>query len=300
MKVYIVGTRDSHGKNVESIRNTLRLFNVEYEEHECLSKLNSTHTLVLCLNKYFPPSAFPPTCKVIYGPHFFVFPEDKTHPLFAHTYDPTRFFFNTLSPWVNTLYREFTNIDMPFINAFFGITTDSIQSTKECNKTHVMIYFKSTFPEKLQFAENYLTNHAIPYHKIIYGSYKDSEFKETLKNTKFVIWIGRHESQGFALQETLASNVPILLWDVQTMYEEYSNGRIVYESYKHRDYKMIASSAPYWSNDCGIRFLQKEDFESSFQRMMETYTTFRPREYVDRNLSIPVAWHNLLTCIGEL
>ena len=50
-----------------------------------------------------------------------------------------------------------------------------------------------------------------------------------LKQARFCIWIGRHESQGFAFQECLASNVPILVWDVQSMKdctEEYRDKEI--------------------------------------------------------------------------
>lgn len=299
MKVYLVGT--PHLKNQESIRKTLTLFQIPYEEHSDLRALNDSFTLAMCFTTFYPPSAFPSTCKVIYGPHFFVVPDDMNHPLYKHTYDTSRFFFNTLSQWVNTLYREFCNLDLPFINAFFGIDTDTIKPiSTDAERTHVLIYCKDTFTDRYEHAIQFCKTHNIPYHVIRYGSYKDADFKRCLQNSRFAIWIGRHESQGFALEETLATNIPILLWDVQTMYEEFSNGRVVYDTYKHRNYKMIATCAPYWSEQCGIRFFYKEDFAEAFERMMTSYTTFTPRDYVERHLSIPVAWHNLLQCIGEL
>lgn len=301
MKVYLIDTKGAHRKNVESIRETFNMFDIEYEEHDDITKINDTFTLAISFTRFYPPSAFPSTCKVIYGPHFFVVPDDKNHPLYHHTYDTKRFFFNTLSPWVDVLYREFCSIPIPFIPAFFGIDTQSIQSVNtNTEKTHIMIYFKSTFPERLHIVEQYISRLGIPYYKIIYGSYNDTDFKQKLQNTKFVIWIGRHESQGFALQETLASNIPILLWDVQTMYEEIDHGRITYERYRQQGYKMLATCAPVWSSDCGIKFYENDEFESAFQTMLASYGTFSPRKFVEETLSIPVAWHNLLKCIGEL
>lgn len=299
MKFYITGW--CHHKNIESIRKTFQKFNIQYEEYHNLDKLDSTFDVALCFDTYYPPHKFPPNCKVVYGPHFFIVPDNKGHPLYHHTYDTSRFFFNTLSSWVNTVYREFCDLDIPFINAFFGIDTETIQSVPNdsTERTHVMLYYKGRNSRRISYVKEYLDKHNIPYHYIQYGSYNDIDYKEMLKTTKFIVWVDAHESQGFALQEALASNIPLLLWDVKTMYEEFNNdGYITYQSYKNSGYKMIATTAPYLSDQCGIRFTEEEDFSPLFTQMEETFRTFRPRQFVENTLSLEASLKNLLNCIG--
>ena len=299
MKFYLTG--NCHHKNIESLRKTLHKFQIQYEEHANLEKLDSSFDVALCFSTYYPPSAFPTNCKVVYGPHFFVVPDDKNHPLYHHTYDTSRFFFNTLSPWVNTLYREFCDLNLPFINAFFGIDTEAIHSVPIDSKerTHVMLYYKGGNNYRFSHVKKYLETHDIPYHYIKYGSYNDAHYKELMKTTKFIIWIDAHESQGFALQEALASNIPLLVWDVNSMFDELSHdGSVIYQSYKDKGYKMIATCAPYWSDKCGIRFTEEKDFVPLLTQMEETFQTFRPRDFIEETLSLEASMKNLLTCIG--
>jgi hypothetical protein len=297
MKVYLVG--NGHRKNIESIFKTLQFYKIPYHHSMNLNNLDDSYTLAICFTDFFPPAAFPSSCKVIYGPHFFVFPEDKNHPLYKHTYDSSRFFFNVLSDWNEKVHQEFGLCHIPLIKAFFGIDTSTITPvSNDVEKSHVMVYYKDSFHEKINHVETYLQSISQPYYRIVYGHYNDADFKQKMESCKFIIWIGRHESQGFAFQESLARNIPILLWDVESMYEEYVNNKRIYEPYAKNGYKLLATCAPFWSDECGIRFLQKEDFVPAYSRMCEIYQTFTPRSFIEKTASIPIAWKNLLLSIG--
>jgi hypothetical protein len=298
MKFYLTGS--CHHKNIESIRKTLQLHGIPWEEHNDLSALNDSFTVVMCFSQFYPPSAFPPTCKVLYGPHFFVVPEDSNHPLYHHTYDD-RFFFNTLCPWVSVLYREFCGdrIRMPFIPAFFGIDTESIRIVPPPEeRKEVLVYVKQRNPAHVQRVFSFLERRCIPYKAIHYGSYRDHDFKHALQSTSFVVWVGRHESQGFALQETLASNVPILLWDAETMYEEYDGHRAIYEGWRQKGIQCVSTVAPAWSPECGIRFTKADELDESFDRMTREYTSMAPRSFVEKTLSLRPAFQNLCHLMG--
>ena len=48
-------------------------------------------------------------------------------------------------------------------------------------------------------------------------------FFNYLQNSKYGIWLDAHESQGFALQEALSCNVPLLVWNISSMNQEYNS-----------------------------------------------------------------------------
>jgi hypothetical protein len=298
MKFYICDP-NGHHKNVESIRNMMTKNSVDYTVCDDLSRLDDTYTVVICATRFFPPDQFPKHCKVVYGPQFFVFPDNKNHPIHKYTYDPSRFFFNILSPWVLHTYKQIApELNIKYLTCHLGIDTDSISVVPSIEKrTRVMVYSKHRHPDALHRVLKLLLEKDVEYDLFQYGSYKDQFFKEKLKDTKFVVWIGSHESQGFAFQETLASNVPILLWDVTSMYDEYNNGW-VYEYLKPTGIPLLATTANVWSDECGIKFTKEEELEDAFAKMNQELNTFSPRKLIEEKVSLTNTYTNLLRAIG--
>jgi hypothetical protein len=179
----------------------------------------------------------------------------------------------------------------------FGIDTDFIEKRNKDNiKDEILIYYKNRHKDDLNYVVNILNKYNIKYSVVKYGSYNYSEYLKKLETVKFVIWVGCHESQGFALEECLTRNVPILLWDVSSMYEEYNNGYI-YNHLKQYNKKLIATSAPYWSDDCGIKFYNKDEFESVLNKMLFSYLDFEPRKYVEKVLDYKIVINNVINYI---
>ena len=294
MRVYIVHP-NAHHKNVESIRKMMAANNVQYTECDDLSQLDDSYSLAICCTRFFPPDAFPKNCKVIYGPQFFVFPDDHSHPIHKYTYEPGRFFYNTLGDWNKRLHEQFApNLGLKFVTCPFGVDIDSIPVVPPTQRSKVMIYFKHRHPELLTKAIDFLHHTPVDYDVIQYGSYKDADFKEKLQSTKFVLWIGSHESQGFAFQETLASNVPILLWDVRSMHDEYNNGPI----YSRYTRPLLATTANVWTPDCGIKFFEESQLPLAFAAMNKKVATFSPRAVVEKHVSLKVTYQNMLSQAG--
>lgn len=297
MKFYICFP-GAHHKNVESIRKMLTKQNVDFVERSDLNDLNDSYDVVMSSSSFFPPESFPQKCKVIFGPQFFVFPDNPSHPLRTHIYNPEKFYYNTLSDWNQITHKNFWNDStMNIVPIPFGIDTDSILPLNDIEKRNkVLIYFKHRHPNDL----HYILNNIPKDENIIlfnYGSYSDIDYKKALQETKFVIWIGSHESQGFAFQECMAMNIPILLWDVKSMYDEFMGGRHSFQEYKNRGYELKATTANVWSEKCGIKFQDKEDFIKSFEIMNKDWTSFNPRKDIEENVSLDRAYHNLLKTI---
>jgi hypothetical protein len=152
-----------------------------------------------------------------------------------------------------------------------------------------MVYCKHRNPALYKHVFDTLSSKQVEYITVMYGSYNDADFKKTLMDTKFVVWVGSHESQGFAFEETLAMNVPILVWDVRTMCDEFgSNGQPAYS-----DPTLYATTASYWSDECGLKFYNASELSEKFDEMVSRYTEFKPREFIERELSLDSAFKKL-------
>ena len=138
---------------------------------------------------------------------------------------------------------------------------------------------------------NFLKNLNINVHVFGYTSkYKEEDYINYLHNSRFGIWLGRHESQGFALEESLSCNVPLFVWDVTSMNQEYG--------YNYSD--IPATSIPYWDNRCGESFTNISEIQDKFQKFMDNLTSYKPREYILENLSMDVCENKLINIIKNI
>ena len=297
MKIYICDP-GAHHKNIEAIRNMMIFNKIEHICCDDLSKLDHTFDIALCFTVFFPPDRFPPHCKVIYGPQFFVFPRGD-HPIHRYTYDPKRFFYNTLSEWNLAIHKRIApSLSLSFVTIPLGLAFDTIEEVPALHmRKKIMVYFKHRHPSTLKAVTEFLQEKEQEYCVIQYGSYKDTDFKNQLQNTRFVIWIGSHESQGFAFQETQASNIPILLWDVTSMRDEF-NRSWCYGCPSGKPDDLAATTANCWSDDCGIRFTKVEELSDAYNKMSESLSTFRPRAYIHDRLSLVETYKHLLEVVG--
>ena len=218
-----------------------------------------------------------PSIKFIFGPHFSVFPEESHVDLIKGENSV----YIQPSQWAVDVWKLFSicqNLNMkpvPFavdINKF-----QPIISKKERNT--IFIYFKQRKIEELNFITNYLNSNSISYKLFNYSQgYQENDYLQTLQHSKMGIWIGRHESQGFGLEECLSCDIPLLVWDVTSMNQE--------EGYNYPDIK--ATVIPYWNSNCGEVFYKKEEFYDKFLLINSKIDTYKPREYISYYLSANV------------
>ena len=126
------------------------------------------------------------------------------------------------------------------------------------------------------------------------------QYLSILRTSRFGIWIGSHESQGFALQEALSTNVPLVVWNVKSMFDEYNRHNEVSYKEDQRVYKLKATTVPYWDKRCGELFTEKEEFDAKVMQMSQNYTTYNPRQYVVEFLSPKACYKRLLATLATL
>lgn len=259
-----------HHKNVEGANLLRNDFNIEFNGQ-------SKDVIVHCSDFGSPVG------KVnIYGPQidFRIASQIKGFPV------------NFLSEW-NANMAKSINSDCDTITLPFPVNTEKFKPSEKTKKP--IIYFKRRESDLLEDVISFLKP---LYSEIILFSYEhryeESDYIKACSEAPFCIWVGAHESQGFALQECLSSNTPILVIDVNSMHDEISiNGSRYWDSF-WKSYK--ATSAPYFDDRCGI-ISNKETWKSDFSLMLNNLELYNPREYIEETLSYKVIskmWMSLI------
>ena len=257
-----------HHKNQEFLEYYKQFFNI-------VDKIDDAD-IVFSSNKSYSIEEYPDK-KFVFGPHFSVLPNTASKS-FRNKYNNAIYIHpskSAMNVWKNDCKYD----SLPLAWVPFGVDTDIYVPGKN-DKTEVIIYFKRRDPEELAFIEKYLNKKGIKNYKVFrYGSYKENAYIKELNKAAYVIWVGRHESQGFALQEALSMNVPVLVWNTSLMSQEYGCKD------KYNDIKSPMETIPYWDVRCGEFFYKKEDFPFYYDLFLSKLKYYKPRDFIVENLS---------------
>lgn len=218
--------------------------------------------------------------KIIIGPNLYVSFMDIPHELDLSRVIYLHPCFWSVDFWLKFGYKREGKLEVwPT-----GIDTEEFKLSED-KKDIVLVYFKQRFDEELEFVRTELKSKNIDFVVIRYGSYSEKKYKSLLSRCRYVIWLGRQESQGIALQEALSCNIPVLVCDVryygqrsdQKSLENFNNDQISYPG---------ATSAPYFDDRCGIKIKNIKELPKALDFMEKNLTSFRPREFINSSLSL--------------
>jgi hypothetical protein len=299
MKIICIFVKQFHHKNI----NALRLYkniDVLYVED-----INQLYYLPLKeFDALFSPcypidvSLFPDIKHFIFGPHLTIFPEYHIiKPILSNRTDTTVSYL-LLSKWVKEFWQTYPICKNLSLHDFpFGVDTTrfcdnggNVPNVPNSLKGEVFVYFKRRNPTELYMVLQFLQRHNIPFKVFDYvKTYSEDDYIKCLQNAKYGIWIDAHESQGFALQEALSCNVPLLVWNIKSMKDEYGS------SYDD----LFATTIPYWDERCGEVFYKSDDFITTFNRFLSGIdcNQYKPREFVLETLSIDVCEKHFMNLV---
>lgn len=229
-----------------------------------------------------------PNTKFIFGPQFSVFPEKTLEYIKSNNS-----VYNLLSDWVVNIWKQYSICDnLKLVTLPFGVDTEKFKEVKPLSeRNNVIVYFKHRDPLDLQFIENFLQNKNISYNLFSYDQiYDESNYIYCLQNAKYAIWVDAHESQGFAVQEALSSNVPLLVWNIKSMNQEFAS------SYSD----LAATTTSYWDATCGELFYNSDDLEDVYNQFIENLENYKPREFIVENLSVEVCENRFIKTIQNM
>lgn len=229
-----------------------------------------------------------PNTKFIFGPQFSVFPDEKIRGLARNNVA-----YIILSDWCKKLYETFPITKGLRLEPIpFGVDTQIFREVIPREKRFkVFIYHKFRNPYELQVLTTFLQVRGVDATLFSYNQkYNEQDYIRQLQESKFGIWFGCHESQGFALQEALSCNVPLLVWSVRSMSQEYGS------TYPY----VPATTVSYWDERCGEYFHDPRELETTYNKFIENLPNYRPREFVLENLSVEVCQNKFIDLIKNL
>jgi len=246
--------------------------------------------VVYCPAKCVDVSLYPGV-RFIFGPHMSVYPEESQMALIRGSV------YIQPSQWVIDIWKGYECCrDLQLRVLPFGVDTDLFRPVSEIGtifpvvKKNVVVYFKRRKPQELEFVENILKFYKVPYRVFVYGSYSEADYMEYLKRAKYGIWLDAHESQGFALEEALSMNVPLFVWNVRVMSQEYGSS--------YPDF--FATTIPYWDESCGEVVYDWQDFMKVYSVFLSKLGSYRPRDFVIKELSIDVCSGRFMDLVREI
>jgi hypothetical protein len=270
-----------HEKNKQGLMRMLHYINTEQIEYK-VGTVNDipNYDIIYSPSKPINASLYP-SKKFIFGPHFSTFPDHHQLQSIKNTTHHNSIYIQP-SEWVVHLWKNMGAEQFLPIKSFpFPVDTDKFKPipNKEREKKQVLIYYKHRDPNELNVLKDFLKNHNIHNYKVFdyKQRYNENDYLSYLQNCIYSIILDAHESQGFAIEEALSCNVPLLVWNARTMNQE-----------ENSNYQPIpCTSIPYWDSRCGEYFHKKEELERTFETFQDKLQSrqYTPRQYILENLT---------------
>jgi len=194
-------------------------------------------------------------------------------------------------PSVKLWTDELNFSGLPVLSMPFGVDTKRFIGNEKSTRTNIIVYYKQRDPKEMELLIKFLDSKNLNYKVFDYiRKYKEEDFLQYLKTCKYGIVLGRHESQGFAIQEMLSCDIPLLVWGVTLRKQEYP-----YLA-DYQNIKTQVSTVPYWSNQCGELFYNYNEIENKYKIFINKLDSYKPREFILENLSLDACskqWNQL-------
>lgn len=280
-----------HFKNLHGFKLMCESINAELVISDNINNITDYWDIVFIPSLFINPEYFKNTKHILYGPHAFLFPHGNWK---NYNFD-NRSKYIQPSEWAKNFVNELGGINLPIIISPFAVDTEKFKPQNNIKDLDCIFYSKNRSKEDEDYIESILISKNLSYEKFSYKTkYEEEDYIKGIDRCKFAIFLDSTESQGFAIEECLSKNVPVLVFGATSMFDEIDSfGKQVYQEYLGR-YKLEGTTVPYWDERCGIVFTKKEEYVENLEKIMATYESFSPREYILENLSPKVCMERLL------
>ena len=223
---------------------------------------------------------------LVAGPVNALFPDEADHILLMPEIDRLII----ASEWARELYRTAPQLVDKFVACPCGVDARFWQPSGRPPNNVALVYWKSgdeafcreveavaarcgLVPKRLRSAHG---EHAM---------FEPDEYRQLLDQSVIGIFLSTFETQGIALAEAWAMDVPTAVWDPQA--EAEWRGRVF----------QAGSSAPYLTPMTGARWRTLPELEPMLRAMIADRDTFQPRAWVLANMTDEICARNLYDVI---
>jgi len=280
-----------HYKNKEGLIRIFKYLKMDYKFGE-ISDIDSdidNYDVIYMPSNPIDTSKYP-NKKFIFGPHFSTFPMNKMNVI-KNVHKNSVYI--QPSVWSKDIWEpHLKKINLPMKVFTFPVNIEKFKPEKEIEyRDRIFVYFKRRNPLELNALMMFCKKkNILPILFDYVRKYKEEEYLDCLKNAKFGIILDAHESQGFAIEEALSCNVPLLVWNVKTMNQEYKS--------KYRDFP--CTSVPYWDERCGEIFYEENEMETAYNKFVNNLSLYEPRKYIEENLTVEKCGKELEKLIKDI
>ncbi len=265
---------------LDSLVRGLSELNIQFEVNPVKPKYDTIHVLsgIEILKEMVHKKSAGKIKKLIVGPSTVQTPYDYKNLIQDKNIDILLFPSKWTKDW-------FINLE-PSLNDKIKIWPAGVQIPEETSSREKVLVFKKNVPEEIyQKVLKKLDDKKIQYDIITYGTYARKDYLQKLLSASVLIYLQKTESQGLALQEAWAYNIPTLVWQ---------NKDWQYDTYAWSNEKI---AAPYQTNDSG-RFFTAETLDVQLDSILNNASAYNPRKYCIENLSDKVSVQNYLEIIN--
>ena len=174
------------------------------------------------------------------------------------------------SKWVELFYKD----DLPELSKMnFIIWAAGVKlENKRKNKKIIscLIYYKSGELDLAYKIKDFLHNQNLVVYFVKYGKYNKNDYINLLQKSTFSIFISESESQGIAMFESWACDVPSFVW---------SNPKKVNILNKVISYH---STSPYLNRENGVFFNDFDDFVTVYYDNINNLNDFKARSFIQK------------------
>ncbi len=206
---------------------------------------------------------------IVAGPNLVLTPLDHNRILMDENIDVVL----VPSQWTKDFYSSFDPVFAKKIKIWFaGIEipeNSSDKKTREC-----LVYKKDISDGLYRQIINFLQANKIDFEVIKYGRYQRRDYLRKLDEFKYMIYLQESESQGIAMMEAWAHNVPTMAYNCEEIY---------HKGIKQKFFGRVC--APYLSKETGVLFDSFVDFQKKFQEFRSNLSQFNAYQYCKNNFS---------------
>ena len=142
-----------------------------------------------------------------------------------------------------------------------------------------LVYFKKREKKDLDALLDFLKNTNQKYELFEYGKYNNQQLKESAKKCSFGIIMSRPETQGFGIQEIMACNLPIIVWDKTVNHYEHLS--------------LSGTTVTSWDNNCGEIVYELHELKKIINSFKNNLNLYNPGSHVLNNLTFEKFNENL-------